>query len=45
VSRLEAIMLPNPHTPYNEGRLYPVTERDYMSTVDVIFQDDISFED
>lgn len=41
VSRLEAIMLPGPHSGYNEGRLYPITNEDYVTTVDVIFQDDI----
>ena len=45
VSRLEAIMLPGPHSDYNEGRLYPITEEDYSTTVDVIFQDDITFDD
>ena len=45
VSRLEAIALPNPHAAYNEGVLYPVTELDYVTTVDVIFQDDIRFEE
>ena len=45
VSRLEAIMLPGPHSSYDEGRLYPITDDDYVTTVDVIFQDDISFED
>ena len=45
VSRLEAIMLPGPHSNYEEGRLYPITEMDYDSTVDVIFQDDITFAD
>ncbi len=45
VSRLEAIMLPGPHSGYNEGRLYPITDEDYVTTVDVIFQDDITFED
>ena len=41
VSRLEAIMLPGPHSGYDEGRLYPITDEDYATTVDVIFQDDI----
>lgn len=45
VSRLEAITLPGPHASYDEGRLYPVSEQDYITTVDVIFQDDITFED
>ncbi len=45
VSRLEAIMLPGPHSSYDEGRLYPITNEDYASTVDVIFQDDVTFED
>lgn len=45
VSRLEAIALPGPHASYDEGRLYPITEQDYVTTVDVIFQDDITFED
>ncbi len=45
ISRLEAIMLPGPHSSYEEGLLYPVTEQDYETTVDVIFQDDIQFED
>ena len=45
VSRLEAIVLPGPHASYNEGRLYPITEQDYTTTVDVIFDDDIRFED
>ena len=45
VSRLEAIMLPDPHAPYETGRLYPVTDLDYSTTVDVIFEDDIRFED
>ncbi len=45
VSRLEAIMLPGPHSSYDEGRLYPITDEDYNTTVDVIFQDDITFED
>lgn len=45
VSRLEAIMLPGPHASYDEGRLYPITESDYETTVDVIFEDDITFVD
>ncbi len=44
VSRLEAIMLPGPHYSYDEGCLYPIKEEDYSTTVDVIFQDDITFE-
>ncbi len=45
VSRLEAIMLPGPHASYDEGRLYPIKVEDYATTVDVIFQDDITFDD
>lgn len=45
VSRLEAIMLPGPHSSYEEGRLYPIEKEDYLTTVDVIFQDDIRFDD
>ena len=45
VSRLEAIMLPGPHASYDEGILYPITNQDYVTTVDVIFQDDITFDD
>ena len=45
VSRLNAIILPTPHSPYEEGRPYPIKPEDYFSTVDVIFQDDIRFDD
>ena len=45
VSRLEAIMLPGPHAKYEEGLLYPIEAEDYDATVDVIFQDDITFDD
>lgn len=30
---------------YDEGVLYPIKNEDYAITVDVIFEDDISFED
>lgn len=45
LSRLNAIELPGRHASLTEGRPYPVEPIDYSTTVDVIFEDDVSFED